>query len=111
MWSFPYVKKRVKNWQEKVEVARYFVKRAEELGFRLLGEKPHNHDLLLFETPQLYELSLKLKDRFFLYKGLKKKGIIGVKPGVTKVMKLSTYLLTKDDVDYVISSIEGLMRI
>ncbi len=110
MLSFPYVKRRVEKWEEKVEIARYFINKAEELGLKLLGERPHNHDLMLFETPQFYEISIKRKDRFFLYKELKKRGIIGIKPGITKVVKLSTYLLNREEADFVVSSFKEILE-
>ena len=57
MASFPYVAERAKNWEKQIEKARWFSIEMEKLGFNQLGEKPHNHDLLFFETPQLYEIS------------------------------------------------------
>ncbi len=107
----PHLKKRVGEWEEKVKLANYFVERAErELGFELRGEKPHRHDLLNFDTSVLYEKFQKEgKDRFFLYRYLKKEGIIGVKPGITKTVKLSTYLLNKEEADFVIETFSKLL--
>ncbi len=108
----PYLRRRVKEWERVVDLARYFYERAErELGLMLLGEKPHSHDLLHFETPAFYKISLKLRDRFFLYKELKKRGIIGVKPGITKRIKLSTYLLNREEVDYVLDSLREILEL
>ena len=107
----PYLKKRVSEWQSKVEIARYVADHLEkELGFKLLGEKPHSHDLLYFETHRLYEISLKVRDRFFLYKELKKRNIIGIKPGITKRMKISTYLLEKETADYFIDCLREIVE-
>ncbi len=107
----PYLKERVKKWDEKVKIANYFIKKAEEeLNFKLLGERPHKHDLLHFSTPNLYEISKKRKERgYFLYKELKKRNIIGISPGKTKEIKLSTYLLDKEKVDYVINSFKEIL--
>ncbi|MCK4781358.1 O-phospho-L-seryl-tRNA:Cys-tRNA synthase [Candidatus Parcubacteria bacterium] len=111
MASFPYVVKRVKNWEEQVEKARWFSAEMENLGFKQLGEKPHNHDLLFFESPQLYKISQKHKDgRFFLYKELKKNGIYGIKPGLTKYFKLSTFAASKQDLQKILKTFEEILR-
>jgi len=107
----PYLKKRVVKWDAKVNIARYVADRLEkELEFRLLGERPRRHDLLHFETPRLYEISVKIRDRFFLYKELKKRKIIGIKPGITKRMKISTYLLEKEDANYFVDSLVEIVE-
>jgi len=105
MASFPTVLERVKKWDKEVKKARYFSRELEKLGLRQLGEKPHNHDLLFFEAPIFYEISKRhKKGRFFLYKELKKRGIIGIKPGLTKNFKLSTYQLNKDELKKIIDA-------
>jgi len=111
MASFDHVKERVKKWDEEVEKARWFVKEFEALGFELLGEKPHNHDLLHFKTDKLYEISKKTKKGgYFLYKELKKRKIHGIKPGRTKSIKLSTYLVPKDDLKVVIDAFKEIIE-
>ncbi len=111
MASFPHVKERVKRWREEVEKARWFVKRMEDLGFKLLGENPHNHDLLHFETRQLYEISKRVKERgYFLYRELKKRRIHGIKPGRTKSIKLSTYMVPRDKLELVLETFEEILR-
>jgi len=111
LFVMDYLKKRIREWSKKVEIANYFIKKAErELEFVLQGEKPHNHDLLNFKTDVLYEISQKIKDRYFIYKELKKKEIIGIKPGITKVIKLSTYLLDKEQADYVIETFKDILE-
>ncbi|MCS7121086.1 MAG: O-phospho-L-seryl-tRNA:Cys-tRNA synthase [Archaeoglobaceae archaeon] len=100
--SFPHVVERVKRWDEEVAKAREFSRRMEEIGFVQLGEKPHNHDLMAFHAEKLYEMSKKAKKgRFFLYQELSKRGIHGIKPGLTRFFKVSTYGLTWDEVYYV----------
>lgn len=102
-----YLKKRIKEWGKKVKIANYFIKKAEkELSFILQGEKPHKHDLLNFRTEIFYEISKRVRSRFFLYKELKERNVIGVKPGITKVIKISTYLLDKEKVD----SLVGILK-
>ena len=105
MASFPYVVERVKRWGEEVKKARYLVEQLEQIeGVRQLGIKPKQHDLIYFETPCFYEISKKHKKRgFFLYHELKKRGIVGVQPGITKYVKLSTYGLTWEQVEKVAS--------
>lgn len=81
------------------------------MGFELLGEKPHNHDLLHFKTDLLYEISKKTKDRgYFLYKELKKRRIHGIKPGRTKSIKLSTYLVSKEKLRVVLDAFREIVE-
>lgn len=109
--SFDHVLERVNRWESEVAKARWFSSKMEDLGIVQLGEKPHNHDLMFFEAPVLYEISKKAKDgRFFLYRELKKRRIHGIKPGLTKNFKLSTYGLKKDDLRYVIDSFEEIIN-
>lgn len=110
--SFPYVVERVKHWDEEVEKARYFSKKVEEFGMKQLGEKPHNHDLMFFEAPKFFEISKKHKKRgYFLYEELKKRGIFGIKPGLTKNFKLSTYQLTNEELEKVINAFKEISEI
>lgn len=111
MASFDHVRERIKIWEKEVEKARWFVKEFENLGFELLGEKPHNHDLLHFKTDKLYEISKKVKKGgYFLYNELKKRRIHGIKPGRTKSIKLSTYMVPKDDLKVVIRAFEEILE-
>ena len=105
MAAFPTVLERVKKWDKEIEKARYFSKEVEKLGLKQLGEKPHNHDLMFFKAPVFYEISKRhKKGRFFLYKELKKRGIVGIKPGLTKNFKLSTYQLNKEELKKIIDA-------
>jgi len=109
--SFPVVKERIKHWDEEVEKARYFSREMEKLGLKQLGEKPHNHDLMFFEAKPIYEISKKHKKRgYFLYHELKKRGIGGIKPGLTKNFKVSTYQLTKKEIDRVVKAFEDIIK-
>ncbi|MCS7119252.1 MAG: O-phospho-L-seryl-tRNA:Cys-tRNA synthase [Archaeoglobaceae archaeon] len=110
--SFPSVKERVKNWDEEVEKARYFSSRMEELSIIQLGEKPHNHDLMFFHAENLYDISKKMRDgRFFLYKELKRRCIHGIKPGLTRFFKLSTYGLSKEEIEIVLRAFREIIDI
>ncbi len=111
MASFPHVKERVKRWDREVEKARYFASKMEELGIRQLGDKPHNHDLMFFHAENLYEISKKAKKgRFFLYHELKGRKIHGIKPGLTRYFKLSTYGLSYEEIDYVINAFAEILE-
>ena len=113
MTSFPYVVDRVKKWNEEVEKARYFINRIEDIGgIKQLGERPTRHDLNFIESKIFYEISQRhKKGRFFLYNELKKRGIIGIKPGLTRNFKISTYQLKKDEINKVIDAFEEISNI
>ena len=109
MASFPTVVERVKHWPEEVEKARLFSKRMEAMGIEQQGDKPHNHDLMFFKAENLYEISKTAKKgRFFLYRDLKERGICGIKPGLTRQFKLSTYQLPQEELDKVIKAFEEI---
>ncbi len=109
--SFPHVAARVRNWEDEVSKARWFSACMEELGIVQLGQKPHNHDLLFLEAEPLFEISKKAKDgRYFLYKELKARRIHGIKPGLTKHFKLSTYGVSREDLKLVIEAFQDILR-
>ena len=104
MAAFPHVVKRVENWNKEVKNAQFFSKELEKLdGIHQLGQKPHQHDLLKFETPILYEISKNHPRKgFFLYEELKKNKVWGVQPGITKSLKISTYGQSLENLKYCI---------
>lgn len=109
--SFPHVAKRVASWETEVAKARWFSSRMEELGIEQLGEKPHNHDLLFFEAEPLFKLSKTAKGgRFFLYKELKKRRIHGIRPGLTRFFKLSTFGVSKEDLKIVVEAFSDILN-
>ena len=68
-----------------------------------------DHDLMFFKAENLYEISKTAKKgRFFLYRDLKERGICGIKPGLTRQFKLSTYQLPQEDLDKVIKAFEEI---
>ncbi|MEM1658851.1 MAG: O-phospho-L-seryl-tRNA:Cys-tRNA synthase [Candidatus Jordarchaeales archaeon] len=93
MAAFPYVVERVKHWDEEVKKARYFSSQLTRIeGVIQLGQTPHNHDLLHFESSSFFEIAKNHPRKgFFLYDELKSRGIVGVQPGLSKSWKLSTY--------------------
>ncbi|MEW6621492.1 MAG: O-phospho-L-seryl-tRNA:Cys-tRNA synthase, partial [bacterium] len=98
--AFPYVKERVKHWDEEVEKSRWLVTQMEALGeIEQLGIKPTRHDLIRLKTPLFDKIAQKHRKKgYFLYSKLEKRGIIGIKPGQTQWFKLSTYGLTWEQV-------------
>jgi len=111
MASFPQVKERVNYWHEQVSKAQWFSSELQKLGFKQLGENPHKHDLLHFETPVLYDISKRARGRgYFLYKELKERGIWGPQPGITKTLKVSTYAADKEQLEFVIDSFRDIIN-
>ncbi|MFN3527477.1 MAG: O-phospho-L-seryl-tRNA:Cys-tRNA synthase [Candidatus Altarchaeaceae archaeon] len=102
MLSFDYVKERVKNWDKELSRIREFIKFMEKLGngdITLLGENPHNHHLLHFETPIFWNISQKHKRKgFFLAEEMEKRKIVGLQKGLTKHIKLSIYGLSDEKI-------------
>ncbi|NYT02759.1 MAG: O-phospho-L-seryl-tRNA:Cys-tRNA synthase, partial [Methanosarcinales archaeon] len=98
MASFAHVAERTGHYDQEVENARWFSSRLGEMGIIQQGDRPHNHDLMFFKSDLLYEISMKAKKgRYFLYRDLKQRGVCGIKAGLTRQFKLSTYLLTRDE--------------
>lgn len=100
MLSFPHVKERVLRWREEMEKINNFVNDMENLGgdIMLLGQRPHEHHLLSFETPVFDEIAeTHRKSGFFLADELKKKKIVGIHKGKTKNIKLSVYGMSDDE--------------
>ncbi|HNR58698.1 MAG TPA: O-phospho-L-seryl-tRNA:Cys-tRNA synthase [Methanothrix sp.] len=110
MASFPAVVERTKRWDEEVEKARWFAGEMEKLGMHLQGDRPHGHDLMFFKSEILYEISKTAKKgRYFLYRELKKRNIFGIKPGLTRQFKLSCYLLSRQEMETVLSAFEEVV--
>ncbi len=110
MASFPAVVERVRRWPEEVENARWFSAGMEKLGMNQQGDRPHNHDLMFFLAENLYEISQTAKKgRYFLYRDLKERGICGIKPGLTRQFKLSTYGLAKEELEKVLQAFAGII--
>ena len=109
--SFPEVNERTKNWDKEIEKARWFSLEMEKMGMEQIGDKPHNHDLMFFNSKPFYEISLKHpRGRFFLYNELKKKGITGIKQGLTKYFKISTFDIPKQDLKKVIIAFKEILE-
>lgn len=100
MYAFPYVIERVKKWETELEKTQWFIQQIEKIeGVRLMGEKPHKHHLMHFETPVFWEISQHHKRKgFFLADEMISRGIVGLQRGLTKNIKLSLYGLGWDEV-------------
>jgi Sep-tRNA:Cys-tRNA synthetase len=111
MASFPKVKERIKNWNEEIKKARWFSEEMENLGLKQLGEKPHNHDLMFFESENLFKISQTHKEgSFFLYKELSQNNIWGIKPGLTKNFKVSTFGVEKKELEKVLKTFKEILN-
>jgi Sep-tRNA:Cys-tRNA synthetase len=109
--SFPHVKERVNYWEEQVQKAQWFSGELEKLGFQQIGEKPHRHDLMHFESLPLYDISKRTRERgYFLYKEMKDRKIWGFQPGMTKHFKISTFAASRDELALVIDSFKEIMN-
>jgi len=100
MYSYPYVVERVARWDEELKKTRWFVGEMEKLGgSTLVGERPHRHHLLHFETPLFGEISKRHKRRgFFLADEMLGRRIVGLQRGLSRHIKLSVYGLSWDEV-------------
>ena len=100
--AFPYIRERVARWDDEVRHAQEFVDTLlSSGGFSLMGTAPKQHDLIALETPCFDEIAKTHKKKgYFLAKDLKKKGIVGIKPGRTKRFKLSTFGLSDEQARY-----------
>jgi Sep-tRNA:Cys-tRNA synthetase len=112
MMSFPRVKERVMNWGTELKKTEKFIDKMEELGdLMLLGEQPHRHHLLHFETPVFWEISKKHKRKgFFLAEELNKCGVVGVHKGLSKHVKMSVYGLEEKEIQGVVDCFKGIIN-
>lgn len=100
MYSFPHVAERVGKWNEELEKTLWFIREMEKIDdLMLIGEQPHRHHLLHFETPIFWEISKHHRRRgFFLAEEMTRRGIVGLHKGLSKHIKLSLYGLESDEV-------------
>ena len=111
MASFPIVVERVGRWPEELENARWFSREMEKMDLFQVGDRPHNHDLMFFLTERLYQISQTAKGgRYFLYREMKDKGVCGIKPGLTRQFKLSTYGLGRPELEVVLNALSEIIE-
>ncbi|HTX43328.1 MAG TPA: O-phospho-L-seryl-tRNA:Cys-tRNA synthase [Methanocella sp.] len=109
--SFPavYERTRPERWQKEVDDARWFSLQLESLGLKQFGDKPHGHDLMFFEAMPFYDISQKT-DRYFLYREMKARSIHGIKPGLTKNFKLSTFGVGREKLSIVVDAFKEILQ-
>jgi len=112
MASFPRVVERVQHFPEEVEKARFLVAELEKIeGLHCMGQRPRQHPLCNVESLPFYEASKTHKQKgYFLYHALKKRGVVGIHPGMTKNFKLNTYGLSWDEVRTVAGAFHEVAR-
>jgi Sep-tRNA:Cys-tRNA synthetase len=109
--SFPKVFERTQpaKWENEVSDARWFSEQMESIGMHQLGDRPHNHDLMFFEGNVFYDISQKT-DRYFLYREMKERGIHGIKPGLTKNFKISTFGVGREKLGVVADAFKDIIK-
>ncbi len=112
MASFPHVVERVKRWDEEEEKIRWFVKELERIkDFHQIGGRPRQHTLTTFEIPSFHKISKKHPRKgFFLYEELKKRKIAGIHAGLTKMIKLNTYGLKKEQLQKAVDAFHDIAK-
>lgn len=110
--SFPHVVERVERWPQEVENVRYLVEQLERIeGTRQIGIRPKNHTLTHIESDGFFKVSETHKRKgYFLYEELRRRGIVGVQPGLTKHFKLNTYGLSREKVEKVAQAFLEIAR-
>ena len=112
MFSFPYVKERVSRWNEQKEKINSFISEMENFqDVMMLGQRPHEHHLLEFETPFMDAIAeAHSKKGYFLFNELKKRRIVGIHAGKTKNIKLSIYDMTDDEIGKFLESFSDIVK-
>jgi len=110
MEVFPYVEERVARWDEELRKSNEFAEAIEDIGdIMLLGQRPHKHHLLHFETPRLWEVCNTTKDKgFYLAEFMIRRGIAGLHRGLSKHIKLSVYGLSDEERQKVLEAFREL---
>lgn len=111
MASFPYVKERIKKWDEEVKKARFFIEEFEKIkGNRVLGQRPHMHTLMKLDTTNSFDKIAQThkKKGYFLYQELDARGITGIFPGATRNFKINLYGLTWEQIRYLAESFQEI---
>jgi Sep-tRNA:Cys-tRNA synthetase len=97
MASFPAVKERVKHWEHEIQKSRIVTDALLSIeGTVVQSEYPRTHTLTRVNTIESFDkvANTHKKRGFFLSSELKKRGIVGIIPGSTRVWKYNTYGLT-----------------
>ncbi|MFY9799749.1 MAG: O-phospho-L-seryl-tRNA:Cys-tRNA synthase [Methanoregula sp.] len=103
MASFPYVKERVKHFDQELENNRIVLEALLSVsGTKIQSQYPRKHPLTRVDTIASFDKVAEThKKRGFYFSGaLEEKGIFGIIPGATKVWKFNTYGSTKKQAMY-----------
>jgi Sep-tRNA:Cys-tRNA synthetase len=114
MASFPTIVERTQpeNVKEEGKKAEYFINNAEKVeGIKMLGTRPKIYPLINLETPGFKKIAeTHSRKGFFLREEFKQKGIIGMAPGISKKLEISTYGLTWEQIYYLTDVFLGIAR-
>lgn len=108
MASFPFVRERVKRWDQELANGQLVVEALKSIGGTVIrSEYPRKHTLTRVDTSGSFDQVAKThrKRGYFLSGSLKAKGIAGTIPGATKVWKFNTYGMTRAQAEYVASTL------
>lgn len=113
MMSLPFVEKRIVNWEDELKKINDFVDQIEDIGdMMLLGQRPHRHHLLHFETPRLWTVSNEKRDKgFYPAKFLINNGVVGLHKGMSKHIKFSVYGLTDEEREKVLNAFYDMAEV
>ncbi|MHC1627198.1 MAG: O-phospho-L-seryl-tRNA:Cys-tRNA synthase [Methanoculleaceae archaeon] len=104
MASFPAVRKRVERWDDELVNAAIVAEALRSIsGTRIESEMPRRHTLTRVNTTGSFHRVAESHKRrgYFLAHELKRRGIVGIMPGSTRVWKYNTYGLTRRQAEYV----------
>lgn len=107
MASFPHVRERVKHWETEVAHSQAVADALLSIeGTKVLSDYPRRHTLTRVDTRGSFDkVAEQHKKRgYFLSSDLKKRGIIGIIPGSTRVWKYNTFGLTGKQIQHVCDS-------
>lgn len=113
MASFPKVRERVKKWPDELKKINHVVDAMLAIeGTKVASEHPRKHSMTKIDTTGSFDkVAQKHKDRgFFLYKALKKRGIIGPFAGATKAWKFNTYGLAWEQIRYLADAFQEIAK-
>lgn len=113
MASFPTVKERVTRWPEELKKINHVVDTLHSIeGTIVESECPRKNTLTKVDSTGSFDkVAQTHKDKgFFLYKSLKKRGIVGPFAGATRDWKFNTYGLSWDQIRYLADSFQEIAK-
>lgn len=113
MASFPAVKERVLHWDREVRNSNVVVDALCSIeGSHVESDMPREHTLTRINTVDSFDRVAEThkKKGYFLSQELKKKGVIGVIPGSTRVWKFNTYGLNDAQISHLCRAFQEIAR-